>query len=480
MGIAALLSTIDTTQKTRRNKMQRLKAGVGSADITPPIGIEMGMWALRKGLCRGVHDALYARALVLDDGREPVAIVSLDVCAVSQDVTDRVRELVAQQVPIPEANILLNASHTHTTPYTARGLSPRVNSLTAGHRAYQEVFPHYVAGAIIEAWHQREDAFIGAASTTVSGITINRRNPTLPVDPQLGVIRVDGKDGHPLACLVNYACHGVAVGAHYLAWSADFPGYLARVIEDAEPGCTCLFLQGAEGDIHPWDWYFGNPNPRFGDTYEAAERLGEAIAGPALSLYQQIETNPSAETRVATSVVELPPRPIKWTAEEAESYLARLEATVKPYAGDVIPDNCPGCMSAQRFPDTYHLSGARHEAYFARNHPTVIAAELTALKINDIVLTAIPGELYHSLGVEIKQKSPVKNTFVLGCTNDWIGYLPVREAAEAVLDLPLEEFVDPVKHRQHYGATVTTEAGPGAGEAVVAETLHLIHLIGNG
>jgi hypothetical protein len=176
----------------------------------------------------------------------------------------------------------------------------------------------------------------------------------------------------------------------------------------------------------------------------------------------------------------LPPRPINWTAEEAEDYVAALEATVEPYTGDVIPDNCPGCMSAQRFPDTYHLSGARHEAHFARNHPSGIDAELTAFKIDDIVLTAIPGELYHSLGVEIKQRSPVKNTYVLGCTNDWIGYLPVREAAEAVLDLPLQEFVDPVKHRQHYGATVTTEVGPGAGETVVAETLRLIDLVNDG
>ena len=89
--------------------MQRLKAGVGRAEITPPVGIEMGMWALRTGLCQGVHDPMYARALVLDDGITPAALVSVDVCAISLDVTNRVRELVAAQVPIPEQNILLNA-----------------------------------------------------------------------------------------------------------------------------------------------------------------------------------------------------------------------------------------------------------------------------------------------------------------------------------------------------------------------------------
>jgi hypothetical protein len=419
---------------------------------------------------------MHARALVLDDGTTSAAIVSLDVATISTAVTAQVRELVAAQTGIPQANILLNCSHTHTSPFTAR-LSAAPNSLdelSPGHRAYLQAFPHYVAGAIIEAWYNRAPAAIGAASTMVPGITINRRDPVLPADPELGVIRVDAEDGRPLACLVNYACHGTAVGAHYLEWTADFAGYLARAVEEAEPDCTCLFLQGAEGDIHPWDWYFGNENPRFGDRYDGAERLGKAIAGPALGLFHQIETEQSARISVASRVLTLPPRPIKWTAEEAEAYLAQVEATVQPYKNDTIPDGCPGCMSAQRFPDPYRLTGARHEAQFARDHPAGIDAELVVLRINDIILATNPGELFNELGTEIKQRSPFDHTFVLSLTNGRIAYIPTRDAAEAVLDLPLEEFADPVKHRNHYGATITTDLGPSAGEMVVEETLRLI------
>ena len=74
-------------------------------------------------------------------------------------------------------------------------------------------------------------------------------------------------------------------------------------------------------------------------------------------------------------MIPLPPRPIKWNADEAEAYLAELEATVEEYEGDVIPDHCPGCMSAQRFPENYLLVGARHEANFARDYPAAIDAE---------------------------------------------------------------------------------------------------------
>jgi neutral ceramidase len=455
--------------------MAVLLAGVGSAVITPPVGIEMGMWALRKGLSQGIHDHMLARALVLDDGHAAVAIVSLDVCAISLDVTQQVGELVSAATGIPAGHILLNPSHTHTTPYTRRSkLSPGPDALTAGHRAYLETFPHYVAGAIIEAWHSRQPATIGAASTDVTGITINRRDPTLSVDPELGVVRIDDAAGLPLACLVNYACHGTAVGAHHLEWTSDFAGYLSRAVEDALPGCTCLFLQGAEGDIHPWDFYFGNANPRFEDDYEAAERLGLAIAGPALGLMAQIETAEATPIRVASATVALPPRPISWTAEEAAAYLAQVEVGVEPYHGAVIPDRCPGCMSAQRFPNAYKVSGARHEARFAQEYPEAIEVELIAVRIGDLALVSVPGELFHELGMQIKGASPLKPTYVLGLTNDWIGYLPTRDAAEAVLDLPLGEFTDTVKYRQHYGATTTTEVGPQAGEIVRDELLRLI------
>jgi neutral ceramidase len=453
--------------------MGALKAGIGVAVITPPVGIEMGAWALRRGRCQGVHDEMLARALVLDDGSTAAAIVSLDVVAISTELTNQVRELVAAQTDIRKTNILLNCSHTHTTPFTG-GMATKRAELSLGHLAYLKTFPHYVAGAIVEAWHNRANAAIGGASTLAPGLTVNRRDPSLPVDPALGVIRVDDEDGQPMACLINYACHGTTVGAHYLEWTADFPGYLARTVEQSVPGATCLFLQGAEGDIHPWDWYFGNPEPRFGDTYEAAERLGKAIAGRALGLFQQIGTDSSAEINVAATLVTLPPRPIKWTAQEAESFLTRVEAATEPYDNPVIPDGCPGCMSAQRFPGPYRLLGARHEARFARDYPPGIDAELTVLRINDIVLAANPGEPFSELGRRIGQGSPFENTFVLSLTNGSIAYIPVREAAEAVLDLSLEEFIDPVKHRNHYGATITTEIGPSGGDIFVQETLGLI------
>ena len=453
--------------------MSTLKAGTGRADITPPVGIEIGIWTLRRGLSKGIHDRMWARAVVLEAENTCVAITSIDAAAVTRETAERIRDVVVAHTDILRDNILLNCSHTHTSPFTRRLPSSRKRP-TAGHLAYSEVFPHYVAGAIIEGWHGRREATVGAISGEVAGITVNRRDPKLAVDPEVGVVRIDDGLGHPMACLVNYACHGTTVGAHFLHWTGDFPGYLARTVEEAVPGCACLFLQGAEGDIHPWDWYFGNATPRFGDTYEAAERLGTSLAGPALGLLAQIETEPETSLAMSSEIISLPPRPINWTADEAEAFLQELEVTTEPYEEDVIPDNCPGCLSAQRFPAAYRLSAARKEAGFARNYPDAVDVELAVMRIGDIVLAANSGELYSGLGMEIKRRSPFDDTYVLSCTNDYTGYIPSREAIEAVLDLPLAEFVDPVEHRRHYGATSSNPLAPGAGEQLVEKTLEMI------
>jgi hypothetical protein len=173
----------------------------------------------------------------------------------------------------------------------------------------------------------------------------------------------------------------------------------------------------------------------------------------------------------------LPPRPIRWTADEAEAYMKKVEAVTTPWTGAVVPNDCPACMSAQTYPAHYLLSGARHEARFARNYPASIPAEVTVVRINDIALAANPGELFSGLGMDIKARSPIKHPFALSITNNWMGYIPTRDAAEAVLAFPLEEFLDSVKHRRHYGATTTTEVGPTAGEMMVAETLKLLDSI---
>jgi hypothetical protein len=75
--------------------MSGLRAGAAKAIITPPVGYPMGAWLLRRGLSTGVHDHLYAKALVLDDGARQIGMVALDLTGIAKETVGGIRTWVA-------------------------------------------------------------------------------------------------------------------------------------------------------------------------------------------------------------------------------------------------------------------------------------------------------------------------------------------------------------------------------------------------
>ncbi len=66
----------------------QLLVGVSEVNITPPVGLPMDGYMARSGVSRGIHDPLLAQVLVLDDSHMRMAIVALDVLAVSAQFSD--------------------------------------------------------------------------------------------------------------------------------------------------------------------------------------------------------------------------------------------------------------------------------------------------------------------------------------------------------------------------------------------------------
>ena len=102
-------------------------AGVGKIDITPQNNIWMdGM--LRAHPSEGVHDSLYARALVLceaSDVKQAFVLVSVDVCVLDDATCRAVRQGAEARTGIPASHIVIAATHTHSGPSTLGILTPR-------------------------------------------------------------------------------------------------------------------------------------------------------------------------------------------------------------------------------------------------------------------------------------------------------------------------------------------------------------------
>ena len=215
--------------------MNTLRAGAASADITPPAGVMMDGYGGRFEPSQGVHDPLFARALVLDyddtssahgEALEPraepqridaAAIVVLDLLGIHPWMAAELRRRAHETLGIPEDAVVLSATHDHAAPVGLRsGMFSRLD---------EELAEKTVAAcldALTRAWESRQPATLKAGSIDVPGVGMNRRDPDGPVDPTLRVLLLDGEDG-PVASLMNFACHATVLTGANLLLSARVP-----------------------------------------------------------------------------------------------------------------------------------------------------------------------------------------------------------------------------------------------------------------
>jgi len=93
-----------------------LKIGVAKVNITPPIGVPLSGYEARKKISQGIHDELYAKALVLDDGEKKIALVVSDLLYLDKDFTESVRRQIEGSTGISSKNVMVTVTHTHAGP----------------------------------------------------------------------------------------------------------------------------------------------------------------------------------------------------------------------------------------------------------------------------------------------------------------------------------------------------------------------------
>ncbi len=440
-----------------------LSAGAARAIITPPIGYRMGQWGLRQGRSTGIHRDLCARSLVLSDGATALALASVDVCGLPEELSLSIHSRIEELTSIPASNILLSSTHSHTTPAFGRSVPEELKD-------YSKVLVETVAGTVYSACSHTRPAAVGYGSGDLPGWSVNRQYPDRSIDTEVGVLVLDGVDGAPIARAVNFPCHGVCDGGQYLDWSGDFPGEMSAFMEETDSPAVCLFFQGAAGDIHPFDWWFGNIESKHMHTHEDTRRLGEALGSEALRVARNCDVTSEAVLKAATTRTKLPRRRVSWTIEDAQKLQVELEKWQVPYRGDVWPEGTTTANAAARHPEHYGQGANEILLAQTQNDPSV---EITAqaLRIGGLVISAVPGELFNELGRQIKDGRMGPTWCATYCRGS-LGYVSTRKPYEDIAAVPLTEIVDMTRYRKYYGTT-TSPFSPDAGEMLVATAIEL-------
>lgn len=432
-----------------------MKAGVNAVTITPPIGTYMAGYGARSGPARGIHDDLFGRCLVLEDTSGAAALIVVDALQLPKAFTDHVRLQVAHRTGIPRDYILVCATHTHSGPDMEGRYTPGGQD-----HSLMEVWQRALVGCAEAAWRARQDAAVGIGVGSIQGIGVNRRTPDgQPVDPMVGVVSARGLDGGLLGVLINYTCHLVVLGGDNLLFSADYPGYTIRAIEaSAGANAVVMFTNGAEGDVntgHSADLSgIGAPIP--GRTFERAQRLGRRLAGEVFKVLSGSSAPLPGPVRATVEEVTLPFRDIA-SVDRAEAALAATEREVSRLTAAGAGSEARTSAMIRRFHAEVDLGVARQRA--GETAPGLVG-ELQAIRVGDLALVGIPGELFVELGLAIKAGSPFNYTLLFGLANGSVGYLPTREACQA----------------GGYEA-VATRFAPGTGELVRDTCLEMLHAL---
>jgi len=397
-----------------------LKAGFSKKSISPPIGAPLAGFAARQGVCVGIHDELFSRALVLENGGSSAAIVSLDVLAVSAEFVEQVRSRIEHKTGIKKGAIMIAATHTHAGPVTIRTFFNPDGMLDVG---YMNALADAIENSVTAAWNDRFEARIGTGSGHVDGIGVNRRTEDKkPIDDEIGIIKIEDKSGVVRGILINYSCHPTVLGSDNLLATGDFPFFTVDTIEKELGGDGfAMFVNGTQGNIsmgHSSELSaIGVITP--GRTFEHAAELGEKLGKAALDVIKEIKTtdSPKVETAVLASGFPLKTLPDIPTASaslaDAEKKLAEISSN------GASPEQVMGAKSGLLYASITDYY-ARETSKFADG---IMPVELQMLRIDDAVFLAVPAEVFVEIGLEIKKRAAHK-TFIVGIANGYIGYLP--------------------------------------------------------
>jgi hypothetical protein len=391
-----------------------LHAGAATVDVTPPLGFAMwGYGARHDAPSVGVIDPLHARALILQVGKEQIAIVGLDIGrAPTRGSMAAIRKRVKAETGIE--HVFIVGSHTHHGPVIELDKWPTPET------SYVRSLENKLADVISLAHRSLQPARLGVAGKQVP-FNRNRhsKRPDKSVDQELLVLRVEGLDGKVIAHAVNFAAHPVMTAEKDMRFSADYPGAMAGVVE-AETQAPCLFLQGAAGDL--------SPNPP-GQWEPMA--FGKALGGEVLKLVKGIHCQ----------------------ADDKPSLLAEDKDFRFKTRVDLGNPLIKGVFVRAFFRDLVDFYDREYREG-SRPHLSV------ALLNQRIGFVGVSGEFFCRHSLDLKRRARLEHLFFLGYCNDYQQYFPTIETAA----------------EGGYGADPgVSNAEVGAGERMMDEALILLY-----
>jgi len=336
---------------------------------------------------KGSKEDLEVNGIILKSGKRLGLIVSVDIIGISISFTSLIRKKINREFGIPEKNIIIACTHTHSSGVTVEHwrqdntfLKEIENKIMEGVEKGMKNFEEVKMGVLeeeIDISHNRR--------VLKNGKVVNEwQDPEGKhkgiVDKKIGIVVFSTHKGIK-SIILNYSCHPVVMGPSNFYASADFIGYLRKYLRKRLKVENIIYTTGSAGDI--------NPKICLTDKFSIAKKTGEAIGRTVYELIKRVKL-----------------------------------------------------YSVKNF------NVERIRITFTGKEKGKIRSEIQILNLDEVCFVTLPGEPLVEIGLNIKRKSKFKHTYIIGYANDYIGYISpnkVLKEGVPITELPSVQTVAPLK-----------------------------------
>ena len=406
-----------------------LKSGFARLDVTPPLGtIIAGYFEPRYA--SGVIDPIELNAVAFSDGENTSLLITFDALGMREMFCTEIRALIEERTGVPADHIILSCLHQHTSVV----LRPKGGTCALTDGPYLDVLYHKFADVAKMAVDDLAESTLSYAEKELEHpISFVRRyimkdgsvrtnpgfkhqaeidRPAAEADNTVRLLRF-AREGKNDIALVNFCTHPDVIGGS--RFTADWPGFVRRFVEEDIPGVSCILVNGAQGDVNHVDFIGWKEMPAHHEGRYAHSRfMGRTVADAAEELWK------CAAARTVDKVGGAIDEVFNLTRTDgAEDYAVCKQIYDEFQKTFKMPENAA-------FRDIAYV----RRVVEMRTDPLFRKIPVTVLSLGDIVFVGFGGEPFTHYATAVREGAKDKTVISVCCANGFEGYLPTKLAFE--------------------------------------------------
>lgn len=408
--------------------MKNLQAGAAIINVTPEKPMFLHGYPHVERTSEGIHDPLYASALVIDNGKIQIGFCAVDVVFISREIVADVRSRVHEHTGIQEQNLMISASHTHSGPVTFSDVfyDPAVPKADPEYISY---LTNKLVDVYLKAYQNKRASRIAITTADGTGVGGNRRSKTDAIDSEVPIVVLKDADTDKIFAMSTIYCmHPTVLHEDSKFYSADFPGYTREyIINEFGEDVILLYHTGPSGNQSPRHFVKSH-------TFGEAKRLGFMLGERIVESVRQVRNEVFKDwvTLAAQQSKQMLPKKKFMSIEEAESKVIFVKNKLKQMQRENANSSEIRTVECDWFgaEENKQLAKMAVTGDLEKVYQSVLPAEINVITIDNNGFVFLPGEMFVEYSMMIKSSLPDK-TFIASLSNGVLaGYLVTEEAEE--------------------------------------------------